>query len=302
MKRCIAISTWICLGVISAHCGVQAADEMNVKVMTFNIRITNSGDGPNRWEQRREMAVDIIRRFEGDFVGIQEAMPDQSADLQKMLPEYKFLVRSRDADPDRGEATPLLYRHKRWRLDPDRHGFFWFSDTPEKPGSTSWGNFPPRMAVWGRFIETGTQRGVYVYNIHLDHRSEPSRQKSAALLATRIAERSPKEPVIVTGDFNSGETGGATAYLTGKKPGSPVPLVDSFRVLHPDEEYAGTFNGFRGIKTGRKIDFILTLPTTKVRSAEILRDNRDGRYPSDHFPVTAELSFDIQDSQQGVKK
>ena len=70
---------------------------------------------------------------------------------------------------------------------------------------------------------------------------------------------------------------------------SPVRLVDSFRVLHPDVENVGTFNRFRGDRAGEKIDYVLVEPTTTVLRAQILHDNSSGRYPSDHFPVTARL-------------
>jgi endonuclease/exonuclease/phosphatase family metal-dependent hydrolase len=53
----------------------------------------------------------------------------------------------------------------------------------------------------------------------------------------------------------------------------------------------GTFHGFQGGVDGGKIDYIMVLPNTKVLQAEILRDNKDNRYPSDHFPVTAVLRF-----------
>ena len=39
------------------------------------------------------------------------------------------------------------------------------------------------------------------------------------------------------------------------------------------------------------IDFIFAPPWVKVLDAEILRDNEDGLYPSDHYPVTARLRF-----------
>jgi endonuclease/exonuclease/phosphatase family metal-dependent hydrolase len=38
-----------------------------------------------------------------------------------------------------------------------------------------------------------------------------------------------------------------------------------------------------------KIDYILVQPATEVMSAEIVRDSRNNRYPSDHFPVTARV-------------
>lgn len=291
--RVAATMLLTCLGFAAAHDAARADERLTLKAMTFNIRLNNSGDGPNRWSERRDAAIGLIRRFQGDFVGIQEALPDQMNDLKKMLPEYRLLGRSREADAARGEATPILYRHERWRLDPKQSGWFWLSDTPQVPGSITWGNACTRMVVWGRFIEEKTGRGVVVYNTHFDHVSEPARQKSAALLARRIAERERPEPVVIMGDFNSGESSAAILHLTGRAAGSPVKLVDTFRALHPDEKEVKTYHGFRGGTAGEKIDFILASPGVKALSAEISHDRVAGgaRYPSDHYPVTAEMSF-----------
>ncbi len=285
-----------CLAFVATYDAARADDRLTLKAMSFNIRQNTSVDGPNRWPKRRDAAIGLIRRFQGDFVGIQEALPDQMDDLRKMLPEYRVLGRSREADATRGEATPILYRHERWRLDPKQSGWFWLSDTPQKPGSITWGNACARMVTWARFIDGKTGRGMVVYNTHFDHVSEPSRQKSAALLARRIAERERPEPVVVMGDFNSGESAAAVLHLTGRVEGSLVKLADTFRVLHPDEKEVKTYHAFRGGTAGEKIDYILASPGVKVLSAEILRDRaagdgRDARYPSDHYPVTAEMSF-----------
>jgi len=276
---------------------VARADEvLTLKAMTFNIRYDNPDDGEDRWPNRREAVGGLIRHFQGDFVGVQEALPNQMADLQKMLPEYRLLGRSREADPNRGEATPILYRHERWRLDPERHGWFWLSDAPDTPGSITWGNACPRMVVWGRFLESASGRGVYVFNTHFDHVSEPSRRKSAEVLARRIARREPTDPVVVLGDFNSGESSAAIQWLTGRAPDSPVQLLDTYRAIHPEDKEVGTFHAFRGGTSGQKIDFILASPGAKVVAAAICRDRIDrgaavARYPSDHFPVTAEMTF-----------
>jgi endonuclease/exonuclease/phosphatase family metal-dependent hydrolase len=132
--------------------------------------------------------------------------------------------------------------------------------------------------------------------VHLDHESQPSRERSTQLLWQRIDARPVREPVIVTGDFNAGENNPAMLILTGSRraglaAGSPPPpFVDSFRVLHPDEEAAGTFSGFKVGTAGRdKIDYVLVEPGTEVIRAEIVRASRNGRYPSDHFPVVARV-------------
>ena len=141
-----------------------------------------------------------------------------------------------------------------------------------------------------------------MYNLHLDHVSQSSRGKSVALVTERISQRRYKEPYILTGDFNAGENNPAILYLKGKavlddgKSGqsqSHLTLVDTFRVLHPDADDVGTFHEFKGLRSGDKIDYIFTMPDVKVLEAEILRDNTKGRYPSDHFPVIAEILFPV---------
>jgi endonuclease/exonuclease/phosphatase family metal-dependent hydrolase len=97
--------------------------------------------------------------------------------------------------------------------------------------------------------------------------------------------------VVVTGDFNAGEDNAATRVLLGPldpAAGGLRPFVDTFRALHPGEKHVGTFTGFEfGRIDGPKIDFVLVPPGTEVLDAAIVRTSADGRYPSDHFPVTA---------------
>ena len=288
---CAFLAGLFAMSSITSKNVAKGDDATNVRIMTFNIRYENDHDGPNLWSLRRELAGDVIRRFDPDFVGLQEAMPGQMADLAKMFPAYRLLGRARSADPKGGEAVPILYREKRWRLDDKQQGTFWLSDTPEVPGSATWGNTLPRIVTWARFIEKQTGRGLYVYNTHFDHQSEPARQKSAALLARRISERKGREPVLLSGDFNSDESSPAVEYLTGRAPQSPIKLIDTFRDVHPAEKHVGTFHDFRGGEDGEKIDFVLVSPGVKVRSAGIVREHRDALYPSDHYPVTAEVTL-----------
>ena len=117
-----------------------------LRVMTFNIRYHNPADGVNAWPARRDWVAQIIRDRGADLVGIQEALPDQIADLEKRLPEYGWYGVGRDDGRRRGEHTPIFYRKARLeRLD---QGAFWLSEQPDKPGSQSWDTSLPRVAVW----------------------------------------------------------------------------------------------------------------------------------------------------------
>ena len=96
------------------------------------------------------------------------------------------------------------------------------------------------------------------------------------------------DPVLVTGDFNAGETNPAFQQLLGAP---EVALFDTFRSLHPAAREVGTFNGFEGTTSGEKIDAVLASEDWEILAAEIDRATRQGRYPSDHFPVTATLTL-----------
>ena len=270
-----------------------AAPETRVRgtpltVMSFNIRYGTAKDGENAWPARRDMLFDLLRQEDADLIGLQEALDFQIDEIVAAVPAYAVVGVGRDDGADAGEFSAILFRRARFRVA--EAGTFWFSDTPSRPGSTGWGNTITRICTWARFIDQDG-RGFYHYNLHLDHQSQPSREKSTLLLRARLATRAvPDAPVIVTGDFNVGERNPALLTLTGPR-GSAL-LLDTFRVLHPDASDAGTFSGFTFGKSGpEKIDYVLVPPGAEVTRAEILRFSRDNRYPSDHFPVVARFSL-----------
>ena len=92
------------------------------------------------------------------------------------------------------------------------------------------------------------------------------------------------------GDFNSGEQNPDFQALIANDDRN-VPIRDIFRAVHPEATEVGTFHAFNGKRDGEKIDAILVSPEWKVRAAAIVTTNDNGRYPSDHFPVTATLGF-----------
>jgi endonuclease/exonuclease/phosphatase family metal-dependent hydrolase len=283
---------FLCLLLLAA-CAVQqpagtpAPDTAEVRVLTFNIRYGTAPDGPDAWEYRAPLVFEVIREQDADFIGLQEALRFQIDAIRDAVPGYGEVGVGREDGREGGEYSAILYRTDRWRVA-DRDTF-WLSETPDVPGSKSWGNEITRIVTWARFIDRDSGRAVRVYNTHFDHQSQPSRMQSAKLLAARIAAREPRDPVIVTGDFNSGEDNPAILYLEHDNGQSPVRLVDTFRVLHPHATGVGTFGEFLGKRNGPKIDYVFVEPGVDVRAAGIIYDQRDGRYPSDHYPVYADI-------------
>ena len=261
-----------------------------IDAVAFNIRFDNPKDGENAWPNRKEMVGKWIESESPDVIGLQEALRHQINDIKKVATAYSEYGVGRDDGKSRGEHCTILYLKKRFTLDKKDCGTFWFSDTPEKIASKSWGNEIPRICTWARLIHKKTGKGFYLYNVHYDHQSQSSRIRASNLIIERISNRKQSnEPIILMGDFNAAEKNPAiTAFKE-----EPLKLVDTFRVVKPDEKMVKTFHGFRGGSfMGGKIDHVFILPkTAKVRSAEIVRFNKDEKYLSDHYPVRAKLSF-----------
>jgi endonuclease/exonuclease/phosphatase family metal-dependent hydrolase len=273
------LSLLLLLGLAQAP-APQPAEAAPLTVMSFNIRYGTANDGENHWLKRREQLFTLLREQQADVVGLQEALHGQIDEILKAVPGYDYVGVGRSDGRRAGEYAAILYRTARVRVR--RSDTFWFSDTPGVVKSTSWGNQIERVCTWAYF-EDREGPAFYVYNVHLDHLSQPSRERSAALLLERIRARDPKAPAVVTGDFNAGERNPAAVAML-------AAFRDSFRVVHPDAGEVGTFNGFTiGQTAGEKIDFVFVEPGTEVLAADIVRTSRDGRYPSDHFPVTARI-------------
>jgi endonuclease/exonuclease/phosphatase family metal-dependent hydrolase len=260
---------------------ISASVPGDVSVMSFNIRYGTAADGENAWAGRRPQLIQVIERHDPDVLGTQEALEFQLKEILAELPEYGMVGVGRDDGAGKGEFAAILYRRDRFEVR--AQGTFWFSPTPDIPGSLGWGNNITRICSWARLLDRQSGRYLLVYNVHLDHESAPSRERSAELLARRIAERGNRDPVIVMGDFNAGEEDVPVRYLRNQN------LVDTFRKLHPDSTGVGTYHAFTGRTGGAKIDHILVSPEWTTLSSGIDRSNQSGRYPSDHFPVHANL-------------
>ncbi|MGE3180222.1 MAG: endonuclease/exonuclease/phosphatase family protein [Phycisphaerae bacterium] len=276
----------------------EKTDEtQKVRVMTFNIRLGSANDGPDRWEVRAPRVIETIRESNSDVVGLQEAESFQTRALLAALPRYAAVGVSREDGRVKGEACVILFDRARFSVESS--GTFWLSDTPAQPGSITWDNVCTRICTWARLIEWESGRGLYVYNLHFDHVGQDSRERAALLVRQHfnehVANAGVHDPLVVMGDFNVDEENPALATLLhgDNANAKTFKLRDSYRVLHAGAR-AGTFTGFKVENDGgtRKIDYVLIGPGLRVTAADIDQRKVDGRWPSDHFPVWAELAWE----------
>ncbi|NNF03867.1 MAG: endonuclease/exonuclease/phosphatase family protein, partial [Rhodothermales bacterium] len=195
-------------------------DAPDLTVMSFNIRYDNPGDGEDAWPNRADGVAALVDQHSVDVVGLQEALPGQLADLERLLPGFAWLGVSRGGEGIDDEFSAILYRVT--SVLPVDHGTFWLSETPDEPASRGWDAALPRIATWARFrlerTGDGDQAGAdapadadadadalefLVLNTHFDHRGETARVESARLIRRWLAERAGNLPVVVTGDLNA---------------------------------------------------------------------------------------------------
>lgn len=264
----------------------HAQDAAEIRVMSFNIRNGMAKDGDNHWDKRHELVAETMREFNPDLLGAQEVFKFQADYLDKQLPDHTAFGRTREAKGEDGEQCTIFYRTERFTKLGGGH--LWLSETPETAGSKSWDSSLPRIVSWLCLRDAkNPEKPICFFNTHFDHRGSVARKESAALIAARSRQIAASfgARVLVTGDFNAGEATDPYKAIVTDTEGS---LIDTYRATHKEKsKIEGTFNGFKGIDAGARIDWILADTSWKILSANIVRKNDNGRYPSDHFPVTA---------------
>ena len=268
----------------------HAAAQIQLDVMTFNIRTSNVSDGDNAWPYRKELVVETIRRFTPQVVGMQEAIDEQIEYLASALPDYRWLGIDRRLNGGQGlsEHTPIFYRHD--ELAPIESGNFWLTETPDQPPVPTIGarrrRGGGRIVTWARFHHLAAARTVYVFNTHLSLRRGQGQIDSVNLILERVGALPAGSAVIVLGDFNN-VAEQSDLWRVATRHG----LDDVWVVADERRGPALTLSDFGPPGDGRteRVDWILVGGPIGVRFVETVLHNDGGRYPSDHYPVAARL-------------
>jgi len=257
-----------------------------LRVMTFNVRGAYHPDGRNAWRRRRSLNARVVRGAAHDLIGFQELQRANLRFYERELPRYRRLP-----GPEYENRRPRARNAIFW--DPDRlelleSGGFWLSETPER-FSRSWGSRQVRSANWAVFRVLPSGPDLLHLNTHLDHVSAEARRRGSRLIAGRL--EGVRLPVLLTGDFNCNP--GSRTYEVFASAG----FADAHRRAgNPPENTFHRFmgEGYRSGKEGR-IDWILVRDGGRARwevlSCRVVRDCEPPLYPSDHYPVVADLAL-----------
>lgn len=263
----------------------ETISAQNLKLMTYNIRLDVASDAENAWPNRKDYWASQLNFYEPDIFGIQEALPNQVNDITTLLPKYDHVGTGRDGI-GKGESSNIFYKKDRFKIL--EQNTFWLSETPDKI-SKGWDAALNRVCTYALLKDNQTQKILWVFNTHLDHIGELARTNSIQLILSKIKQLNVKKyPVFFMGDFNSEPNEQRIINL--KKEMSDSSEISEEKPFGP----TGTFNAFKHHEAvTKRIDYIFLSKNNpyKVKKYAVLSDSKDLRYPSDHFPVLIEVSF-----------
>jgi len=267
-------------------CSLQLPAQDDFRVITFNIRYSNPGDGINSWDNRKAFLVRELDSLAPDLMGMQEVLKSQLDYLTANLAGYRAVGVGRDNGRTDGEYSPVLFRSN--RFDVTDWGTFWLSPTPNDTGSVGWDAALTRICTWVRFREKVSGFEFFFLNTHFDHMGDTARTESAKLITDFISKHTGDYPVVLTGDFNS--TPEDRPYRVFCDPGSG--LRDICRMGNEFADCSeGTFNGFGSEKGPERIDMIFVKGRWEPESFSVLKLKQGDMFISDHWPVLGELKI-----------
>lgn len=263
---------------------IESSSAQTFRMATYNIRYDNPGDSGNLWKDRKEHVAALIRHHGFEIFGVQEALNHQLNDLAALLPGVAHYGRGRDDGKKAGEHSSIFYRTELFELLD--MGDFWLSETPDKPGP-GWDATLHRICSWVKLKDRRTQQTFHVFNAHYDHRGVQARIGSSKLILQKIRDIAGAGPVVFMGDLNGSPASEWYQILSGSGWLKDARLTAT-SVYAPN----GSFNAFRTDAVGKDvIDHIFVTRHFKIGAWAILTDTYFGKFPSDHFPVVAEIAF-----------
>ena len=269
------------LNMNSAIC--KELKETSLSVMSYNVKSTMESSK---------------RDSEGVITSIKSRMPDIFTPQETTLENARWIGRFHDALGSEydvvmglsvGKFTayqPIYFKKDRFELVSSSSKYL--TNTPDKQSKLEGQSEYYRIVTFAVLREKATGIEFVVSNNHFDIAGYVVRTEEAKILAKFLSENYPFYPLIVCGDFNTGaET-------------SPIQTLLSQTKLKPAQNIADekTMTNGSGVSedyttTGQTIiDFIfVSYQNISVQYYELWDNKINGKYPSDHIPVWAELTI-----------
>ena len=258
-----------------------------MRMLTCNIRCYGANDGENNWVHRKDFCAEVIASRSPQIICFQEMWGEQFADLKAALPGFETFGMV-DEPLGRHPMNAIFYQTD--AFDRISAGGYWLSETPHVTGSSSWESRCVRLANWLRLTERGSGKEFRVMNTHLDHVSQAARENQARVINEDAQAYPEAYPQLLTGDLNCDARNPAIQVF------KDAGWQDTYGAVHGTEDPGHTYHRFLGPdfagETGTgKMDWVFFRGKVRVNDAEVICDARAGRFPSDHYFVSADVVF-----------
>lgn len=260
-----------------------------IKVGTYNIQVSRAVQWDPRadWNLRIPAVTALIDEYDFDILCAQEPYRGQMDDLIAYYKDkYDWVGRTTAADSLATMASynPIFFRKE--RLELLDWGIEWLTAEPGTPGYDA---VTPRNMTWARLREKASSKEFYCFSCHYDHKGVEARGIASYILLEAIKRRTGSLPVICCGDFNSPDFSDPYNVLV-----NSGVLADSYTTCA--EPVNGQYTSCPSYKpkadipkNKKHIDHIFYTPDNSViLSWELIIEDYDGIYGSDHLPICVE--------------
>lgn len=261
---------------------VYRHDTLNVSFMSYNVRYDLETT-----ERDPQGVMTTIAAESPDVFGALE-VTDQWADMLTSYfgDEYTYVSGKKNHSSDNGEYTPIFFKTEKFELIDQ--GTKWFSKTPNIPSMyTGADHYKIFTYVVLKDKVTGV-RFMYI-NAHFEPYQEDTARKARVLQAEQLKEfiEGQSIPVICGGDFNAIPNEDPISILT-----TGGNLRYALNLAKEKVQTGGTLvSSDYTTLGGRVYDYIFVSQSRVTVQKYKMMDNKDenGKYPSDHIPVRADV-------------
>lgn len=286
----VAVAAGIGFGIYSAATtvdfgeividGIPEKSAEATRVMSFNVRCASDPEGSIK--NRSKLVTAVIEQYAPDSFGVQEATGRWMGILRSKLGDkYAYVGQPRDNYGPFSEYSAVFYLKDKYNLIDE--GTIWLSETPEVKNTKSFDSACYRIATWAVLEDKETGIKYTHMNTHLDHVLESTREGQAGVLLEKLKELQSEGNVIVTGDFN--------AYPDENVYKRMLEVTDDVALTAKNADEGITFHSYGKIEDEGQgaIDFIFTSKGVKADTYKVIRNTVKGMYPSDHYPIVADV-------------
>ena len=252
---------------------------MDIKVMSFNMRVPSDKDGKNHFTNRESNILSVIQSEDADLIGFQEATDYSRKFLRDNISgKYTVIGCGRESN-FRGESCCIAFKNDKFELVKYETKFL--SHTPDVSGSIYSGTDQSRCPRLYIHAELACEDGkiIHFYNTHLDHIGATARFLGMTQIMQSVSECVGR--FVLTGDMNA-------------LPDSPeirLPLLcKQKRIVDVTAGIENTFHSYGRKTSNHKIDYIFT--DAECKNAYAVEDSHEnGIYISDHYPICSILKI-----------